>query len=146
MILCEVSRTIGAAPHVLFEFLVDVQNMQVWRDEVRSVWLADGATGVVGALYGVVAREPGSDLDLPIPIRLTAAEPDVRIDLELRSGLVTLGSGFRLAPDGEGTELVICRSFDGPLPLTRRLAKGAIEKAVEDGEAIAAVFERAVDR
>lgn len=136
MIRFEVSTIVAATPRAVFDFLIEVDNMPKWRSEVRSVWLVEGDDGVVDALYAVVVREPGTELDLPVPIRLAAVERDERIDLELRSGLVTLGSSFRLSPVPEGTELVVGSTFDGPLPLARRMANGELGRIVEQVWAI----------
>ena len=58
----------------VYQFLLDATNLPLWREDVRSVKLAQGPAGTAGAVYRkMVAGRSG--LSIPAELEITHARP-----------------------------------------------------------------------
>ncbi|HEY5224904.1 MAG TPA: SRPBCC family protein [Microbacteriaceae bacterium] len=97
--------TVPFSPTEVFAFLADGMNEQKWRSAVRSVSLASGPAGDVGAVYAQCLTGPGGR-EIAGDYRITKATPPSMLAFDVIAGPARPTGTFTLTPDGDGTSVL----------------------------------------
>ncbi|WP_308467287.1 SRPBCC family protein [Rathayibacter soli] len=97
--------TVPFSPTEVFAFLADGMNEQRWRNAVRSVSLASGPAGDVGAVYAQRLTGPGGR-EIAGDYRITEATPPTTLAFDVIAGPARPTGRFTLAPAGDGTSVL----------------------------------------
>ena len=128
----------------VFAFLADGENDPKFSPRVLEIAkTTDGAPGV-GTVYASTVKDAG--MKTKREFKLTEFEPPTRIRwTEVSKNLVTAPEGgYDLAPDGEGTRLIVHNELEGH-GIGKLLVGLAVRAAQKDADAFVARIKQAVE-
>jgi carbon monoxide dehydrogenase subunit G len=122
------SIDIARPPGEVYAFLADGLNNPKWRPAVKSISLASGKTGEVGAVYHQTLAGPGGG-KVAGDYRIAEAVPGRKIRFEVVAGPARPVGVFDVEPAGAGSRVRFSLSLE-PKGLMR-LMGGMIQKTME---------------
>jgi carbon monoxide dehydrogenase subunit G len=122
------SIDIARSPGEVYAFLADGLNNPRWRPAVKSIRLASGRTGELGAVYHQVLTGPGGG-KVAGDYRIAEAIPGRKIRFEVVAGPARPVGVFEVEPTGTGSRVRFSLSLQ-PKGLMR-LMGGMIQKTME---------------
>lgn len=122
------SAQLAHPPAVVSAFLSKLENDPLWRSEITSAELVNGASGRVGAKYREVVTWEGIRAAVPLEVREHA--PGERLVLVSEEPGYTGVSEYRFAENGGGTSLTLTQSVEttGALKLVEPFMWGVITR------------------
>ena len=127
----------------MYAFLADGLNNARWRSSVRSVSLASGSAGQVGAVYAQRLAGPGGR-EIDGDYRITEAHPTSSLSFEVIAGPARPKGAFTLRPaDDGGTHLTFGLAFEpkGFMKLMNGMIQKTMDSEVQQLERLKAVLE-----
>jgi uncharacterized membrane protein len=129
MAAAEHSVTVRRTPEDVYAFLADGLNNPRWRSSVRSVSLASGSAGQVGAVYAQRLAGPGGR-EIDGDYRITEAQPSSSLHFEVIAGPARPKGTFTLRPaDDGGTHLTFGLALETKGLM--RLMNGMVQKTMD---------------
>ena len=124
----ENSIEINRPPTEVYGFLADGLNNPKWRPAVKSIALASGAAGQVGAVYKQTMAGPGGG-SVAGDYRLAEADPPRRIRFEVVAGPARPVGVFEVEPAAAGARVRF--SLDLQPKGLMRLMGGMIQRTMD---------------
>jgi uncharacterized membrane protein len=144
MAAAEHSVTVKRTPEDVYAFLADGLNNSRWRSSVRSVSLASGSRGQVGAVYAQRLAGPGGR-EIDGDYRITEAQPSSSLRFEVIAGPARPKGAFTLRPaDDGGTHLTFGLAFEpkGLMKLMNGMIQKTMDSEVQQLERLKTVLEQ----
>ena len=130
MVAAEHSVTVRRSPGEVYAFLADGLNNARWRRSVRSVSLASGPAGEVGAVYAQRLAGPGGR-EIDGDYEITEARPGEVIRFKVVAGPARPEGVFLLVPADDGATRVSLGLTFEPTGVMKLLG-GLIHRTRED--------------
>ena len=143
MVAAESAVTVRRPPEDVYAFLADGLNNARWRRSVRSVSLASGTPGQVGAVYAQRLAGPGG-IEVDGDYEITEARQGEAIRFRVVAGPARPRGAFLLAPAGDGATRVsffLTAEPTGLAKLMGGLLRSAMDAEVRDLERLKQVLE-----
>ena len=143
MVAAEYAVTVRRPPEDVYAFLADGLNNRRWRRSVRSVSLASGAPGQVGAVSAQRLAGPGG-IEVDGDYEITEARPGQVLRFRVVAGPARPEGAFLLVPADDGATRVsfaLTAEPTGLAKLMRGLLRSAMEAEVQDLERLRQILE-----
>ncbi|MEA5457203.1 SRPBCC family protein [Sinomonas sp. JGH33] len=140
----EKSVTIRRTPEDVYAFIADGLNNKLWRPSVKSVSLASGDAGQVGAVYAQRLAGPGGR-EIDGDYRIVEATPSESLRFEVVAGPARPKGTFTLRPtDDGGTALSFGLAYEpkGFMKLMGGMIQKTMDSEVKQLETLKAVLEQ----